>query len=292
MYYKSIIEQELYSIVATSDDKKIPRMPYWYQLISKNHYEDLKKEKPIIEADLKRFDFPLLWGEDKKYFLIYNYYYLQMVHEIVNKLPCSYKWINLHEWKEKFPSFVLDEERLISSMQGDSGNAYLERTLANRPTLGRDILRNGMYFPFFYQRQGNKEMPLFGSHRIYSLLACLKPEDDIKFLCIDFTRFVTYYYHLDVTKDKAQFLKRMNFSEKMPCFTVDRFIDDSAVYKTLSNNQQICWEYFRCFNDTLGTRMFENRHLVKPNPVFNDEKAWEKFIKSPFNVQADLEKFC
>ena len=66
-------------------------MPYWYNLISQMEYNLLTQQKDIIiENDLQIFEFPKKWETHKKYFFIYNYYYLQLVHEIINKLNCPY----------------------------------------------------------------------------------------------------------------------------------------------------------------------------------------------------------
>lgn len=292
-YYKSLIEnQQLYSVIKANNKFTQPHMPYWYNLISQMEYDFLAQQKDIIvENDLQVFEFPKKWESHKKYFFIYNYYYLQLVHEIVNKLNCPYKWMNLYEWKKFFPFFVLNEKRIESSMKEDHDNAYLTRTLKDETYLGKDILKNGMYFPFFYQRKGDKEIPLFGSHRIYSLLKCLQENDDIKFLCIDLTKFVTFYYHIEVTIDKAAFLQKINFPSYLPCFCVETLVENSNLYKTTSNNQQICWEYFRRFNDSIGTIISNYSNFIKPNQIFNNINLWEQFIKEPFSYQPALELF-
>ena len=37
-------------------------------------------------------------------------------------------------------------------------------------------------------------------------------------------------------------------------------------------------------SDTLPNHIFNHRNKIKPNPIFNNEELFKKFIENPFNL--------
>ena len=99
----------------------------------------------------------------------YYYYYARWIWQLINLRGCSYQWLNINDYE-----FNRDEISCKSSIDwsvSTTYNSYLQMYENVKIELGKDIIKNGMYFPFIIATDTNsKILPIiFGKHRLYSL---------------------------------------------------------------------------------------------------------------------------
>ena len=115
----------------------------------------------IKEADFNELNFSY-FSYSKQSFFCYYYFYMQLLYFLIHYAGCSYKWINLTS-ENYFIERNLSNE-VLKDFAGANPNPYICKQ--DTKSLGLDILKNGMYFPFC---EFNNEI-IFGRHRLYSLL--------------------------------------------------------------------------------------------------------------------------
>lgn len=160
-----------------------------------------------------------------------------------------------------------DMTRSLDTWQFD--NEYLNELLKDKVALGKDILINGMYFPFY----GEDNLVGYGGHRLISLqiLQHIQPFNN-QFL---FIRYPKEYIAANWRRTHPD----------LDLGTIDKNIDipfvnwnTQRVVIIQSNNIKTIIEGFTHISDILGDKIFYAKDFLKPNPIFNNPKLFEEFI--------------
>lgn len=244
-------------------------------------YDYYKNNHEIILEPTFQLKDLSLYTQEQRIFILYNYYYLQLLHEAVQKKYLSYKWC------------YLDEISLHNSMtpqnfqQSQHVNPYLINWKNEPKTLAMDILQNGNYFPLAFRTLNNESYIHLGRHRYYSLMQNKELFKNKKFLFLDFSKFIFIWNKVPIT----QTYKLINpiVNEPLSCYQLSS--NGTGLFKTYHNAAYLIWNYFRNFSDALSGDIKNVESFVKPNPVFNNEQAWESFITKPFHKIVELEEF-
>lgn len=108
-----------------------------------------------------------------------------------------------------------------------------------------------------------------------------------KFLFLDFTK-LAYIWDSIPVQDCGKLVMPLG-EEKIPCFCLSA--DKRGIFKTKINETILFWNYFRIFSDSIANFLSKEKDFIKPHPIFNNEKAWNKFINSTFIYSDELETF-
>lgn len=209
----------------------------------------VNNQTPILEN---------LDNNKKNVFCFYYYYYPKMIYLFFqNKIFGSYQWIensNLEYFKPQ--ENILAE--LKKPNKKDAYNKYLNSFYKNPKTLGEDIFQNGMFFPF-YNDKANKIIG-YGQHRATSLYL-LSQEEKIKQFLIISINSIDY----QITAPIPFFILNKN----------NLYLLKSQKHKEIITN-------FFIISDYLPTFIQNYPDIIKPNSIFQTPKAFENFIKSPW----------
>ena len=205
----------------------------------------------------------------------YYYYYARWIWQLINYRGCSYKWINVNDY-----NFNLEEVSKKSCTDWSTAviqNEYLQLYQESKIELGRDIIKNGLYFPFIIgTNQMSNELPvIFGKHRLYSLL--LNPDEtkDMEFLFIIFPHGFDYFDTYKSNQNNDYQKNEIICTYLHPSYSW-------SIYEYKTNQENVIFSEFSNFSDHLPDQMFQYRDIIKPNPIFNNKNAFEDFINNPF----------
>ena len=82
---------------------------------------------------------------------IYTIYYPLWIYDLINNQKCTYEWLNICDYKFINASGRDEQDFNLK------GNPFITDAIKkNKKELGLDILKNGMYFPFFCIESENK----------------------------------------------------------------------------------------------------------------------------------------
>lgn len=239
----------------------------------------------IIEKDLPKkpteFDDCFSFSPYQVYQLYY-YYYAKWIWQLIHYRGCSYEWLSINE--HEFNRDDVSQKSSTDWSESTTKNDYLQMYEHEQIELGRDIMKNGTYFPLIIGTDPNSDVipVIFGKHRVYSLQ--LNPEEtkDKEFLFIRFPHGYNFFY--DFTSDKtADYQKNpiiCNYTH--PSFSY-------SVYEYECDKESLIFHEFLDISDDLPGRIFKYRNLINPNPIFNNKEAWEEFINNPFDEDKLLE---
>lgn len=90
--------------------------------------------------------------------------YITNIYLLLKTYNFHYNWFDID--KEKFYSYYGNPQ----DFSNDRSNKTLLKYKDNKIGLAKELLKNGMYFPFFYFTYQNKKIILMGKHRLYSLI--------------------------------------------------------------------------------------------------------------------------
>ena len=199
---------------------------------------------------------------------IYNYYYLYNIYTLINDYHINWYFINLHD------SLITSTLEIFENNFSETKNhinKYLIEYKNNTIGLAEEIVKNGMFFPFFgFSFEENYKIVL-GNHRFYSLLKYQKEEKKkidrhFLFLCIPyddekniFDSSLFLYKFLSEEKKEIIKVKPKNYSEIIPIMDI--------------------------FGGQISNLLFEKRKNIYPNIILNNKEKFEEFINQPFNLK-------
>lgn len=208
--------------------------------------------------------------------------YLYNLHQMINKLNYKWEWARVSTYR--FTNFgeydVADFSRLP--------NPYLLEYQNEKIKLAKDILENGMYFPFYGGKLDNPINPelyfiLQGKHRLYSLT---RYSEDVDFLWDEFL-FITY--PIDIQYFRMFMNRKENLPEPIQLYDIDWESGD------------IVLETFNLYTETLkvmdrlggamGNHFFELRKQgieVKAPSVLNNKDEFNEFINSEYILKEEV----
>lgn len=263
--------------------KKIPNnfisLPIVYNKISEEEYNNYLLQGYREEFPPLKFSY--FESNDKqaqKFYELYNYYYTKWIYYLIKNGHVTYEWFKIDQDNIIFPR---DLENLFES---DTSNQFLRESLNDHKKLGRDVLSQGMYFPFFFWRKEEKfdykKIIRLGSHRLYSLT--LIPEE-----CQN-KEFLALYFPMDWSLGYRKAYMNYTTKEDLPCylFNQSRF----QLYEQPNSRDFYNIEYFIYFSEQIAPGMFYHKEYISPNLIWNDKKAFEKFINNPFPINLKLEE--
>jgi len=206
---------------------------------------------------------------------LYNYYYMLILYKMINEHGFSY------EFKDVYENFYSSSDYRFNEYGCDLINPYLKKYRSKEIELGKDILKNGMYTPFFISNSEHPYM-FMGKHRLYSLKLCNKENRlDKKFIFVKSPYSTEKYVYwkkkmLDMNRinNFIDFISYKNmdeiyFDRKLSEFELILELDHLGAY--ISHNI-----YF------LSEELGEENCIIKPNPILQDEKLFSDFINNPF----------
>jgi hypothetical protein len=206
-----------------------------------------------------------------KYSDIKNFYenfYLFNIKQLCN-IGFYYDW-------RKIEDVLCCEQKKINNGQNfeiySQRDYFLNYYKKNKINLGKDIIKNGTFWPLFLCDNYLME----GFHRVYSL-KLLKDitEFDKKFLCLNIP------YDLNIYLSNKNLLDLEDLENPINYYKVD--LSGSVILDKTKNSYIIFMETLKFSGDFLNNRIFqinkEYPNYIKPNPVFNNEKLFEQFLK-------------
>lgn len=206
-----------------------------------------------------------------KYSDIKNFYenfYLFNIKQLCN-IGFYYDW-------RKIEDVLCCEQKKINNGQNfeiySQRDYFLNYYKKNKINLGKDIIKNGTFWPLFLCDNYLME----GFHRVYSL-KLLKDiiEFDKKFLCLNIP------YDLNIYLSNKNLLDLEDLENPINYYKVD--LSGSVILDKTKNSYTIFIETLKFSGDFLNNRIFqinkEYPNYIKPNPVFNNEKLFEQFLK-------------
>lgn len=206
-----------------------------------------------------------------KYSDIKNFYenfYLFNIKQLCN-IGFYYDW-------RKIEDVLCCEQKKINNGQNfeiySQRDYFLNYYKKNKINLGKDIIKNGTFWPLFLCDNYLME----GFHRVYSL-KLLKDiiEFDKKFLCLNIP------YDLNIYLSNKNLLDLEDLENPINYYKVD--LSGSVILDKTKNSYTIFMETLKFSGDFLNNRIFqinkEYPNYIKPNPVFNNEKLFEQFLK-------------
>ena len=202
--------------------------------------------------------------------------YLYNLYQMINKLKYKWEWARVSTYR--FSNFgeydVTDFSRLP--------NPYLLEYQGEKIKLAKDILENGMYFPFYggkIDKPINPELYfiLQGKHRLYSLT---RYSEDIDFI---WKKFLFITYPIDI----QYFRMFTNRNETLP--------EPIQMYDVDQETGTIVLETFNLYTETvkvmdrlggaMGNYFYKLRKQgieVKAPSVLNNEDEFNEFINSEY----------
>lgn len=189
---------------------------------------------------------------------LYNVYFLNDIKKLIKNYNCSYKFLSITDY-----AFLNHSGLPYKSF---TYNEYLKESQNDKTLLAKDILKNGMFFPFFGYIKDGQFYIILGKHRLYSLLLQYKKQPfNNKFLFIifpsDFLRKSKKHEQKQTMyKYDGQILTELFIVEDKELVTV---VDKFGFF--LSN------EIFQ-FNK-------EHKEQIKPSLILNDEELFKQFLE-------------
>lgn len=206
-----------------------------------------------------------------KYSDIKNFYenfYLFNIKQLCN-IGFYYDW-------RKIEDVLCCEQKKINNGQNfeiySQRDYFLNYYKKNKINLGKDIIKNGTFWPLFLCDNYLIE----GFHRVYSL-KLLKDiiEFDKKFLCLNIP------YDLNIYLSNKNLLDLEDLENPINYYKVD--LSGSVILDKTKNSYTIFMETLKFSGDFLNNRIFqinkEYPNYIRPNPIINDEKLFEQFLK-------------
>lgn len=196
----------------------------------------------------------------------YKYYPFNIKQLLSENTGFSYKFLTISEVELANPEFG-------SNFLYDD-NKYLNSTNNDKIKLAVDILEKGTFWPMFMTKDRYVEE---GQHRLYSLKKYNEEVSPVKrkFLFIEDSHFFSFGEN---TVNSLVNIDYKNFKNIYALDTNYKFF----IRQTLSP-VDVENECFKISSGFLNSLIFEinRRHpnYIKPNPIFNDEKLFEKYLK-------------
>ena len=201
-------------------------------------------------------------SEKKFKYDLYNIY-LYNLHTLINSYHYKYRWVDLS--KERF--FNHSGHSFTNFNIHDK---FLQQYKEDKKQLGKAILRDGTYTPFFYfKNKDNYNMIMLGKHRLYSLLMCqLDKPLPRKFLFVE--------YPHDPLDGKT--VHEQKITPTLPLYFFDHGIKEPEPrYPDCEDKINIV---FLCTGDYLSDFFYTEK--TQPSPWLNSPEAFEEFLQKPF----------
>lgn len=201
---------------------------------------------------------------------IYYTKYLFNIKQIIKHGLFNYSFKNIDE-------IIIDKNRnqnLEENFQNPLNNdLYLKSYSEDKIKLGQDILLNGTYWPLVCCE--NKIIE--GAHRVFSL-QCLNKiiPFNKKFLCLDMPwKFENYIFN------KADIILNDNLEKEMEYYKLT--LNNEILKVKGKNSYKVHENNFKLSSYLLNNAIFtinkQYPNFIIPNPIFNDEKLFEQFLK-------------
>ena len=283
-YFISYLNREQYgaiSIIKNPHSIHIDNLELYKNADDINYNKLMKSDEIIVEPDFQLKSFPN-YTKQEVLILIYNYYYLQFLHQAINNKLLKYSWLNIN--CTDFYNYMTPQ--LFKKQGGNHLNKYLNNFDTAPDNLAYDILQNGMYFPLGFKLIDGKKFICLGRHRFYSLQKNKDLFKNKKFLFLDFSPIEFIWDSIPYTQCKKLL---QPIGKPTNCYVISE--NYNGIFKTLHNEALLFWNYFRIFSDQIANEISHYSNIIKPHPIFNSEVAWETFINQPFTQIKALENF-
>lgn len=270
-------------LLRTSSDNADIELPREYQNITREEFECFSKNgirigSPFQEIDLSFASSP---GERKIYH--YVYYYSKFVHTLINKCNLTWEWQSILSWKEN-ESITESLDRILTDINQieSNSNPFFLNMQQDCTSLAKDIIDNGLYFPFYYELLFSGEKRLYlGKHRLYSLLQNKNYSNEFLFINVK-------PLSPEKMTPEVIFQEKYRLSEKIPCYYLSK--DPGRIFVTEEDYLYFIRQSFIKISDRIAPSIAKYRNCILPNPIFNDERMFKDFISKPFPIIDRFEK--
>lgn len=210
---------------------------------------------------------------------LYYYHFLKDIYFLYHVLNMQVEELNLLDYqflncsgKSYFESFSTD--------------LFLDEYETDKTVLGRNILTNGMFFPFYLLEENDDEYKklFLGKHRLYSLLCLPNQIKDKKFLFLKFPYTSSY----DLMHNNV-FLKTSGEVTKLMKDGDGNF----RIKKIPVQEDSDALRHFLKLCDALPRALSLYQNEIPVNPIFNDIELFNDFINNPLDEKKlweDMEK--
>lgn len=196
----------------------------------------------------------------------YDYYnlYLYNIHTLINEYGYKYYWFDIT--KEKFLNGTGQPEDKFSNTH----DKFLLKYQNEKKELGKSILKDGTYTPFFFfKNEKGEKVLMLGKHRLYALQLCAQDmQIDREFLFIEFP-----HNPLDNNIIHIESIK-----PTLPLYLFDipnNIIEPELIYPTKE------WDInFTCLctGDFLSDYFYTEK--IVPSNIINSKQKFENFLNN------------
>jgi len=202
---------------------------------------------------------------------IYNYYYLHNIYTLINTYNLQWEFLDISNVKNSFPP---DLEDCINNGENFniSNNKYLQKYSEKKIELAKDILENGMFFPFFATKDKEKIIIYLGKHRLYSLKLYmdLYPNYSKELLFIFLPE--GWRRQNEIPKSfQGVFLFNLNINQ------------EQAIIHEYPEQWTNVIENCDRFGSLISDFAFD--YKLKPNKILNNKQAFIEFINNPLDIK-------
>lgn len=239
--------------------------------IDKTTYDKLNI--PVLtctKKDLSNFN----WTKAQTLQYYYMYYYTQTLYSEIHNCDQPWQWDYCSNYQDMHEEHT---EQGFLGLNHVRDNPFINNNLSG---LVKDILENGMFFPFYTYYN----VVTHGVHRLYALK---NANVNKKFLFINMKNTACDKYEMDYEKFKEKNLQPI--FQPVPFFFLAE--DFKSVYKIEVNSKEMISNCATIMNDNFASLFFYYRDTISPLNIFNDEAAWDTFINSPFPHIKEMDCF-
>ena len=217
-------------------------------------------------------------------FFYYNYYYLKMLYYLCKLNNLSYFFTDINDIK--FAHININNSFLLCNNVIRPNN-YLNDANNKFKLLSTDILEHGMFFPFFVNKDGQNRYNIMGGIHRFCALKHNSLSKNKNFLFIDTSFYTKLQGKQQLALEKIEQIYNTNFSNPQSIY----LLTDNNCYSTKTKNMYLYYIFFKIITEKIVSYLNLYPKAIMPHPVFNNEKAWNTFINSPFQEIAELENF-
>lgn len=197
----------------------------------------------------------------------YYHYFLFNIKSLVNNYGYIPHWIDLN-------TDIFINHSGHSHTNFETADKFLQQYSKEKMGLGKDIIQNGTFAPFFfyYDKEKDKKMLYLGKHRLYSLLLCRKEQVlPRQFLFLESPVDPLTYHENEIDRRKIRRgeLYLWYSVENKPILKTEMSLDDVNFTMVITG-------------DTLSNWLFKNK--IIPSSIINNEQEFNKFIAEPFTL--------
>lgn len=182
----------------------------------------------------------------------------------------------VYDWRKIEDILCCDQKKIDNGKNFEiygQRDYFLNYYKKNKINLGKDIIKNGTFWPIFLCNNYLME----GFHRVYSLKLLKDVMDfDKNFLCLNIP-----YDLNNFLSNKEILINMVDLEHPLKYYKLN--LSNQIILDESKNSYVILMEILKFSGDFLNNCIFEiNKkypNYIKPSLILNDEKLFEKYLK-------------